>query len=116
VRDDDQLRQLCLLVAVGLCVGAFVAIVAVLGSDPALGGYLAWYRTEISLIGGLTTLAAVAAFIAVLARVLSTGVFGDWTTAGCLTMVSIGSAQVSLRLSPRGRTTASRFERCASSP
>ncbi len=119
---DQQLRQACLLAAGVICVVGLVLLAWVLGGDarswshtkpllvaivfalfslPAMAGvYLAREWPRLALVGIATTLLAIAAFVSVVAAYWPGGVLvgGDdgWKIAGILTLLSIGSGQVSL--------------------
>jgi hypothetical protein len=120
---ERQIRDLCRATAVLLCAAAAILIVEILigGSrelesksftfafvfalftlPAAAGVYLALRRPGLVLLGALTTIAAVAAFVAMIAAIWPGNVFegegGDLKTAAVLTLISIGSGQGSLIL------------------
>jgi hypothetical protein len=68
----------------------------------AAGVYLARERPALLWLGGLTTIAAIVAFVAVVAALWHGSLFeggGDWKTAGVFTLVSMGTGQAALILS-----------------
>jgi hypothetical protein len=80
---------------------SFAFVFALFTLPAAMGVYLARKRPGLLLIGALTTIAAVAAFIAIIAAAWQGNIFeggGDWKTAAVLTLISIGSGQGSLIL------------------
>jgi hypothetical protein len=119
---EIDLRGLCAMAAMVLCVVAGILILAILGGSedvaskafsfafvlalftlPATAGaYLAWVRPGLLWLGALTAIAALAAFVAVIAAAWHGNIFeggADWKTAGVLTLISIGSGQAALILS-----------------
>lgn len=119
---EIDLRGLCAVAAVGLCLAAAVLILVILGGSKdvaekafsfafvlalftlpaAAGAYLAWARPALLWLGALTALAALAAFIAVVSAIWHGNIFeggGDWKTAGVLTLISMGTGQAALILS-----------------
>jgi hypothetical protein len=119
---DSDLRGLSAMAAMVLCVVAGILILAILGGSkdvaaksasfalvlalfslPAAAGvYLGWVRPGLVWLGALTTVAAVAAFVAVIAAAWHGNIFeggGDWKTAWVLTLISIGTGQGALILS-----------------
>jgi hypothetical protein len=121
---EFDIRGLCMAAAVVLCGAAAVLILAILIGDSrelasksftfafvlalftlpaAVGIYLARRRPRLLLLGALTTIAAVAAFVATIAAIWPGNVLegegGDLKTAAVLTLISIGSGQGSLILS-----------------
>ena len=82
---------------------SFAFVLALFTLPAAAGAYLAWVRPGLLWLGALTAVAALAAFVAVIAAVWHGNIFegggGDWKTAGVLTLISIGSGQGALILS-----------------
>ena len=80
----------------------FAFVFALFTLPAAAGVYLALRRPGLMLLGALTTIAAVAALIAILAAIwpgnILEGEGGDLKTAAVLTLISIGSGQGSLIL------------------
>src|SRR4051794_16536792 len=122
-RTELDVRGLCTMAAFLLCAAAAVLILVILIGDSnnvaaksllvafffalftlpaAAGAYLARERPGLLWIGALTAVAAVAAFIAVLIALWPGNIFesgsGSLETAAALTLISIGSGQVSLIL------------------
>ncbi len=119
---EIDVRGVCRAAAVVLCGAAAVLILAILfgGSEqlesksftfafvfalftlPAAAGvYLALRRPGLAVLGALTTIAAVAAFVATIAALWHGNVLeggGDFKTAAVLTLISIGSGQGALIL------------------
>ena len=82
---------------------SFAFVLALFTLPAAAGAYLAWVRPGLLWLGALTAVAALAAFVAVIAAVWHGNIFegggGDWKTAGVLTLISIGTGQAALILS-----------------
>jgi hypothetical protein len=121
---EIDVKGLCTMAVVVLCgVAAILVVVILIGGSndvesksfsfafvfalytlPAAAGvYLARTRPGLRLLGALTTLAALAAFVAIIAALwhgndVLEGNGGDWKTAAILTLISIGSGQGSLIL------------------
>jgi hypothetical protein len=120
---EIDVQGLCTMAAVVLCGAAVVLVLVILAGSskdvesksfavtlafalftlPAAAGvYLAQRRPGLLLFGALTTIAATAAFVSIVAAIWNgIGIEGPdgWKTAGVLTLVSIGSGQASLILS-----------------
>lgn len=119
---EIDLRGLCTMAVLVLCVVGAILILAILGGSKdaasksvsfafvlalftlpaAAGAHLAWVRPGLLWLGALTAVAALAAFIAVIAAVWQGNIFesgADWKTAGVLTLISIGTGQCALILS-----------------
>jgi hypothetical protein len=81
---------------------SFALFFALFTLPAAVGVYLVRERSGLLLwIGVLTTVAAIVAFVAVIAAAWQGNIFeggGDWKTAGVWTLISIGSGQGSLIL------------------
>jgi hypothetical protein len=80
---------------------SFALVFALFTLPAATGVYLALRRPGLALLGALTTIAAMAAFVATIAAIWHGNLLdggGDWKTAAVLTLVSIGSGQGSLIL------------------
>jgi hypothetical protein len=81
---------------------SFALVLALFTLPAAAGAYLARERPGLLVLGALTTVAALAAFVAVIAAIWHGNIFegngGDWKTAGVLTLISIGSGQAALIL------------------
>jgi hypothetical protein len=110
------------MAAIALCAFAGILILAILGGSDdvaskaasfafilalftlpaAAGANLAWMRPGLLWFGALTSLAAIAAFVAVIGAVWQGNVFesgADWKTPAVLTLISIGTGQAALILS-----------------